>query len=759
MDFTGKYYENEVRDGYFVPGIMKRCWGAQIEVLKDIIKVCDKYNLEYFAEWGTLLGAVRHGGCIPWDDDMDICMKRKDYNKFLEVFPKEFGKDYAIINFNTVEHKDDFLSRIVNTTVYRFDDEFVNRYAGFPFNAGIDIFPLDFLAPTKKEQDYNCLLMEFAIKIGQLEDNPNISPKEYESYLKDAEEMFHIRIDRNKPAMAQLYNVAEKIFAKYDENNSEEITLMPIWIGNHSFKFKKEFYAKSIEIPFENTTIRVPVGYEPLLKRKYGNYMTPIRTWDSHEYPYYRRQEEHLTEYGIQFSQYKLKETELQPIVKNTKTGVRKEVLDMLGFISQMNVKLCEYMEEGQFEEVLSMLNDEQDGAISIGTLIEKNIGKGTQTVCCLEEYCELIFNFYQTIINEEVDNILPAFEELCAGLGKTKETAELELEEKKTAVFIVQRASSFKYFEPEYRSLIENPEWNVYVMPVPFFEKKLTGELTEKHFEKDDLPEGINIVDYESYSLEINHPDRIYVHDAFDEYDFNFSVLPYFYSKNIAKFTDKLVYIQDFTLDDFVAEDDRAVGMMADYALKPGLFAADEVYVCSEVIRERYVEALAAFAGEETKEIWEGKIKVLPYRVPLCKSKEEIEGEIPADWLKFFKDEGGEFKKTILYGTSFGVLYGYGRKALDKIRESLEEFQKSNLALIWRADPLIEQNESLLDKEVFEEYKKLKEEYENEKFGILDDGSHDDITVVLADAYYGDGQNMAMRMHSLKKLVLIATY
>ena len=65
--------------------MMKRAWAAQLEVLQRIDEVCGKYNIEYFANWGTLLGAIRHKGYIPWDDDLDIGMKRMDYERFLKI--------------------------------------------------------------------------------------------------------------------------------------------------------------------------------------------------------------------------------------------------------------------------------------------------------------------------------------------------------------------------------------------------------------------------------------------------------------------------------------------------------------------------------------------------------------------------------------------------------------------------------------------------------------------------------------------------
>ena len=79
MKFEEEFFKNEVREGFFVSSMMKRAWAAQIEVLEEFEKMCKENNIRYFAAYGTLLGAVRHGGFIPWDDDIDIWMLREDY--------------------------------------------------------------------------------------------------------------------------------------------------------------------------------------------------------------------------------------------------------------------------------------------------------------------------------------------------------------------------------------------------------------------------------------------------------------------------------------------------------------------------------------------------------------------------------------------------------------------------------------------------------------------------------------------------------
>ncbi|MER8322390.1 LicD family protein, partial [Acinetobacter baumannii] len=77
-------------------------------------RVCTKHNIQYFAEWGTLLGTVRHGGYIPWDDDMDISMKREDYNRFLKYAVQDLPREYEVVNYETIDEYYDVMTRVNN---------------------------------------------------------------------------------------------------------------------------------------------------------------------------------------------------------------------------------------------------------------------------------------------------------------------------------------------------------------------------------------------------------------------------------------------------------------------------------------------------------------------------------------------------------------------------------------------------------------------------------------------------------------------
>ena len=152
MEFPDSYFEDEVRDGFYVPGMMKRAWAAQIEIMHTVVVICEKYGLSCFAEWGTFLGAVRHGGMIPWDDDVDVCMKRRDYEKFLEVAEQELPEGYWIMNYRNTE-TDNMVTKILNYPLYLIAEEDLPKSHGYPYVASIDLFVMDYL-PREKEKGH-----------------------------------------------------------------------------------------------------------------------------------------------------------------------------------------------------------------------------------------------------------------------------------------------------------------------------------------------------------------------------------------------------------------------------------------------------------------------------------------------------------------------------------------------------------------------------------------------------------------------------
>ena len=150
MQFPDSFFEDEVRDGFYVPALMKRSWAAQMEVLSDIAKVCEKHHILWFADFGTLLGAVRHGGFIPWDDDLDICMLRDDWLRFREIARRELPPGYYIPQ----ELHEDYRLQlpVQNNRNISWEKTRLEKFHGFPFTTGVDIFALDYVAPNPEDE-------------------------------------------------------------------------------------------------------------------------------------------------------------------------------------------------------------------------------------------------------------------------------------------------------------------------------------------------------------------------------------------------------------------------------------------------------------------------------------------------------------------------------------------------------------------------------------------------------------------------------
>ena len=90
MMINASFYKEEIRSGFLVTEKRKKVWAAELQMLEKFDEICQKHNLTYYAYYGTLLGAVRHQGFIPWDDDIDVVMFRDDYEKFQAIAPEEF---------------------------------------------------------------------------------------------------------------------------------------------------------------------------------------------------------------------------------------------------------------------------------------------------------------------------------------------------------------------------------------------------------------------------------------------------------------------------------------------------------------------------------------------------------------------------------------------------------------------------------------------------------------------------------------------
>lgn len=765
MEFPESYFEDEVRDGFYVSSMMKRAWAAQLELLDIIKKICDKYNIQYFAEWGTLLGAVRHGGVIPWDDDMDICMKREDYMKFLSVLEEELPEECWFMDYRMSEDVDNMVGRLQNSKTVCLKNELLEKYHGFPFTAGIDFFPLDFLPPSlEEEKSFQTLIQAIAFVItGLKEEIEEIKDEDLAYCIREIESVCHITFDRKKSIKQQLYDLLEnKISLLYRESEAKELTNLPKFIRNPDYRMPKAYFSQTVTIPFENTEISVPVGYEALLsKHKYGDYMNPVREGSTHEYPMYKKQQQYLTEeLGIKTYQYEFSPEDGKREKSVQEETLRDRVGSFLPLFSEAHQSLKNLAERGDTNACAGLLADCQSAAIQIGTMIEEERGGDLQSVKILEEYCEFLFHMHECFMEEKSLDIESLYEDLLS-FEKRFEGSIEELKDRKEIVFIPYKAAYWNAMDSVWQAAMESEDTDVYVIPAPYYYKDVFGEVKkgEPHYETEGYPENVVITSYENYNFQIHHPDIIVIQCPYDEYNYALTVHPFFYAKNLKQYTEQLVYIPAFVMDEIEPGDGRAKEMLKAYCNMPGVVNADKVIVQSEQMKNVYVELLTEFAGEDTKELWENKI--LGLGSPVYDFEDSVrkeDGDVPEEWLPVLQNSDGTWKKIILYSTSASALFCYGEGMIEKMRETFRIFRdcQEEIALIWRPDLKAREILRKSCPGVWQKYRDFVQEYREDAWGIYDDTGEVERAVAVCDACYGDGGTVLNACRVRKKPVML---
>lgn len=262
--------QEENRCGYVISTKMKNIWNIQLEMLQKLIEVCQKYDLKIFAAGGTMLGAVRHKGYIPWDDDIDIDMLRPDYDKLLSIAAQEFKAPYF---FQTAYSDEGYYRghaqlRYDNTTAILKSEPYVQ------FNQGIfiDIFVLDALPSNLQIRENLIEQTQQILNFLWIRRYPHLRILHPIRLMK----LYKRMKGKTNWSDRMLYKYFEDLFRKNSISESEEIAPLTLDPLNKRFYRKKEWYQDVIYMPFEYIQIPVSTRYEDILRKQYGpDYMTP----------------------------------------------------------------------------------------------------------------------------------------------------------------------------------------------------------------------------------------------------------------------------------------------------------------------------------------------------------------------------------------------------------------------------------------------------------------------------------------------------
>ena len=243
----------------------------QLDILKAFIKVCDKHNLEYFLVYGTALGAIRHKGFIPWDDDIDVGMPRKDYEKYIELQSEYEGTPYFIQTFKTDPCYIYNYAKLRDSSTTFLENAFKNHR----INQGvfIDIFPVDGMSREMGDRE----------KIGKK--NKFIWRQVYLSYLPALRRKIHKRTFLKDI----LLNIVAGLFYIFDiahyrnkrvERFAKKIPLEEAKMAGIRFGFTwkincmdADIFRETVKVPFEDIEVKVVKQYDKYLTLLYKDYM------------------------------------------------------------------------------------------------------------------------------------------------------------------------------------------------------------------------------------------------------------------------------------------------------------------------------------------------------------------------------------------------------------------------------------------------------------------------------------------------------
>ncbi|MBO5469805.1 MAG: LicD family protein [Lachnospiraceae bacterium] len=292
IDLPKGFLEEEIRWDYTVTKQMKEIWAIQLDLLNELLKVCNKHDIKIFASGGTMLGTVRHKGFIPWDDDIDMMMFRADYEKLCSIAKNEFEAPY----FFQTEYTDPGslrghaqLRNSNTTAILKGECDLETNRPLYRFNQGIfiDIFPLDEVADDDKliirQQKKVQRMRRRMFKVANIS-NRYVNRKK--SGVKGLiKKVLHYIVQKGEVAAnveQKIYAAFEKECQRYNDRTRKEISSLSLDVMNKQFYKDREDYQEIIMMPFEFMEIPVGKNYDHALRKRYGNYMEIVKAGSLH---------------------------------------------------------------------------------------------------------------------------------------------------------------------------------------------------------------------------------------------------------------------------------------------------------------------------------------------------------------------------------------------------------------------------------------------------------------------------------------------
>lgn len=394
----------------------------------------------------------------------------------------------------------------------------------------------------------------------------------------------------------------------------------------------------------------------------------------------------------------------------------KKQAEELIRQFEQAHDQIKIDISEKNIESAMDLLAVCQDGGISLGTLVEQTEGEGHPLISLLEEYCELIYEIYQSLANGEEVSANKVHKHLRQKLIKISNGFRNDIKIRIEAVFLPYKASMWDSLESVWKAADADPDCDAYVIPIPYYDKNPDGSFRKMHYEGDQYPSDVPITRYDEFDFGAHHPDMIFIHNPYDSANFVTSIDPFFYSDKMKQVTDCLVYIPYYA---------TSGGMSEGQGLCPAYMNADYIVIQSEKYRQFFDARIP-----DSKFLALGSPK-FDSVIHKCQNPPAP----PKEW-----EEKMNGRKVYFYNTSIGGMLGNTDAFLKKMRYVFDTFKgREDACLLWRPHPLLESTFDSMRKPYKPLYDALKKEFVEGNIGILDETADIETTIALCDAYIGD--------------------
>lgn len=396
----------------------------------------------------------------------------------------------------------------------------------------------------------------------------------------------------------------------------------------------------------------------------------------------------------------------------------KKDILDAVEGFSEFHRNIVLMYRQNNIQASLDIISACQDGAIQIGNLVDKSEGEGTRAVKMLEQYCEAAFQLYQVSAKDTADEetISTLADGLDGQMHRIGDSIRDDIVPRLEIAFLPYNISMWDSLESIYEAAKADDRCDVHLVPIPYYDKNSDGTMGEVHYDGESFPKEETVTFFKDYDLSVQRPDVIFIHNPYDEYNNVTSVFPQYYSHELKKYTECLVYVPYYATAGGMnsVQSSLSAYYYADYIVVQSKQHID--YFDSEIPREKFIIA--------------GSPK-FDHVIHECSKKQHV----PETWEKMIRG-----RKVIFYNTSItGMLYDT-ELFLKKIEYVINTFKgRDDVCLLWRPHPLLDATFDSMRPQYKIIFDKLKEMFIGNNLGIYDDTPDIANSIAISDAYIGD--------------------